>query len=380
MPRTLLLESLISILAVAMTVASAHAQPKEAVEMDLSLCWTFPVETSVRRVAADRTRLYAALVEAKLAAHSFDGKRAWSSDLGGEVVSNILTTDSDLFVVTASMGESPTSVLRTISLDTGIVAATQPLPVADRHFLFWVNRGLLVVSASGVVQMIDDKGTVKWRREIASAFAGTPSIGADKLLVASTASQMFTINLAAGEIESVKKLPHDVTALGVTQTGLVVVGDERGNLTSFDQTGARNWRFRTGGRISGIFAANGHIFAMSHDNFIYCIDASNGSVTWKRRLAGRASHAAAINGAYLLTTSLDEHGATVTSSAGGKPAGQIVLDEDEFITADPVSAGGLLVIGTNDAIYGYSITGAAGCPNSKNAAIGPLGSVAAIQN
>ncbi len=362
MSRISVLRTLMSILLTVALTAFATAQAKPSEELDMARCWAVTAEAPVSQLATEGGRSYAGFDGGRLGSFSLDGKPVWSAEFGGEIASNILVGESLIYLATNASGVEKTSVLRFVSRDTGIVAGTIPLPGAERHYISSLKGLLVIVSANGVVQLLDDKGGVKWRREIAAGFAGTPAIGTDRLYVGSIAQQVFTLNLANGEIESVRKMPFNVTALAVTPDGSLIVGDERGNLTSLSSDGHSNWRFRSGGRISRISSSNGDILALSHDNFVYCIDANNGSVRWKRRLAGRAAHSATLDDAYTVTTSLDEHGAVLTYLESGRPAGQIVLGHDEFVSADPSSAGSLVLIGTNTSLYGYSLAGQSGCP------------------
>jgi outer membrane protein assembly factor BamB len=356
--------TLISILMVAVVAVAVSGQANGANELDVARCWAVQPAGVVTRLATepDGSRVYAAFEGARVAAFTPDGKKLWSAEFGGEIVSNILTADGSVLFATHTAGAEAKSVLRRVSRDTGIVVHTVILPAAERHFLSLVNGSVAVVSANGVVQLLGQNGDVKWRREIADGFAASPAIGADKLYVASTEKQVFTIHLATGEIGSVQKMPFNITALGATQAGSLLVGDDRGNLTSFAPDGSRAWRFRSGARISRIIPANGHVLALSDDNFVYYIYISNGSVTWKRRLGGRAAYSAVIGGNYNISTSIDEHGAVFTGIENGKAAGQVVLGDEEFVSADPVTGGPIVLIGTNNGIYGYSLSGHAGCP------------------
>ena len=362
MPRIPALRPLTSLILTAALATLAVAQTAATDELDVVRCWAIASEAPVSQTAADGGRFYAGSDGARLSAFSMDGKETWSAEFGGRIVSNILVGEQSLFVATNSSGEPAASVLRIVSRDTGIVAGIVPLPAADAHFISRSNGSMVVVSSSGVVQLMDDKGAVKWRREIAKGFAGVPVFGTERLYIASTTQQIFTIRIATGEIESVRKVTFPVTAVAVGQTGGLLVGDERGNLTSLTSEGRTNWRFRSGARITRIFNSNDSILALSNDNFVYCIDLSNGGVNWKRRLGGRAAHSLTINGTYALTTSIDEHGAVLTGLANGRPVGQITFAADEFVTTDPAAMGGLVLIGTNIAVYGYSLSGQAGCP------------------
>lgn len=354
--------ALISLLIAAVAVVSTAAQVGASKEADVTRCWAMPTTAAVRHFSADGVRMYAVVDAGRLVAFSRDGKMTWTTDLGGDIVSNLLNTASGLILGTSAMGDKRVDSLRSISRETGIVAATASLPVGGPHYVFVVNGSVLIVSGNGIVQLMDTEGAVKWRREIATAFTGMPALSADRLFVASAGKQLFSIDPTTGEINTVRKMKHDITALAVTQAGVLAVGDDRGGLTALDRNGATAWRLRVGASVSRIFATDGHLIATSHDNFVYCIDASNGSVVWKRRLSGRVSHAAAINGDHLFTTSIDEHGAAITDIVNGKSAGQIIFADDEFVTAEPEIVDGVLVVGTNKAVYGYSLAGPSACP------------------
>lgn len=361
MPRTLISRVATYLISAVILPAALIAQIKPADEVDIARCWSARL-VSAGEIGLDERRVYVASEGARVTALLYNGDRSWTSDLGGEAVSNIMAWEGSVFVATTSGGATGKSVLRVMSRETGIVGGAIPLPDAERHFLGTFNGSLIVVSANGIVHALDGKGTTKWRREIASGFVGSPAFGSAKVHIASSAKQVFTIDLVSGEIDSVRKTAHGITAVGVTAGGGMVVGDERGYVTSLAADGRANWQFRTGGKVSRIFGANGHLFAVSHDNFVYCLDVSNGNVTWKRRLDGRAAHTAAVNdGSYIFTTAIEEPAAALASAESGKPVGQIVFGEDEWVTVAPASSNSQLFIVTNGGLAAYSLSGASGC-------------------
>lgn len=362
MPQTLVSQAIKLLTTVIISMASLTAQAKPSSELDIARCWAFPLESASSQISSDELRVYVASEGGRVTALLLNGQKSWSSDLGGEIVSNLIPWGDSIFFATASDGSNRKSLLRVMSSETGIVGAAFPLPEAERHFLTTFNDSLIVVSANGVVHSLDGKGATKWRREIAAGFVGSPAFGSGKLHVGATGKQVFTIDLVTGEIESVRRMSHEITAVGVTAGGSLAVGDERGYVTSLAPDGRDNWRFRTGARVSRIFAANGHLFAVSHDNFVYCLDVSNGNVIWKRRLDARATHSIAVNANYVFTTALDEHGAALTSVATGKPAGQVIFSADEWVTTAPASVGSSLFVATNTAVALYSLAGTPGCP------------------
>ncbi|MBK8304351.1 MAG: PQQ-binding-like beta-propeller repeat protein [Chloracidobacterium sp.] len=358
----MLRKALPKILVVITLCLTAFGQTKPAGEVDIAKCWAYPLsDNTASTLAADAANVYIGSSGAKVEALSLDGKKLWATEFGGDINSNLMPTDAGLFLVTATVSDDAAksgSVLRVVSKETGITSWTAKLPTAERHFLELYQGSIIVVSGNGVVQSLDIKdGTVKWKREIAEGFAGEPRFGGDAVVVGSTAKQAFTIMLATGEILSLRKIEAGVTSVGRVSTGDVTVGDGLGNVSLFLGGSEKpSWKFRSGGAISKILAANGNLFVTSHDNFAYSLYTSNGSLAWKRRLSGRVSHLSLINDKYIIVSAVDDHSVVLIELVKGKVAGQIALGADETLTADPVMSGGLILTVTDTAIYAHSLS------------------------
>ncbi len=359
------LPKIISFIAICVsTVMIGFGQPKPAAEVDVAKCWSYPaLDGGASLLASDSAGLYVGGDGGRIMALSLDGKKLWSTELGGIISSNILAIDSGLYIVTSTtannIGTTGGSILRSLSKETGVTNWTLRITEANQHFIGSFSDRLVVVSDIGVIQSLDAKtGAVKWKREIAEGFAAEPKFFAEKLVVASTGKQVFVISLATGEIDSMRKLVFGVTAVGQTAAGDLIVGDERGNLTSFlGSTEKLNWKFRSGGEISAILMVGTNILITSHDNFAYSLFAKNGGVEWKRRLAGRVARVATLGERYVLMSSIDEHGAVLTDLATGKVAGQIVLGDDERINYNPKATSELIFLLTSDSIRSFSLNG-----------------------
>lgn len=347
----------------------AQEKPAET-ELVATRCWAYGVQAG-RRLASEGARIFIATSEARVDAVSMDGRKLWSSELGGEIASNILVTDGGVFVASATTPtaeKAAAASLRLLSLDTGITSQTIKLPDAPQHFLHRSNSSLIVVSENGTIQSIDAKsGAARWKREIAERFAGEPYFGAEKVIVASASKQLFTVSLASGEIESMRKLGNQPMAALQTATGELVTGDERGGISLFlnDKNG-EYWRFKSGASISSLRLIGENVLAASNDNFIYMLTPRSGGLAWKRRLAGRVTHLGIIEKSMALVSSLEENGATFLSLSGGKQLGQISLEEGEFLVTSPVSSGGLIFLLTNGRLIAYTLNG---CPQAKESGL-----------
>ena len=342
----------------------AFGQTKPTLVVDVTKCWSYPFgDAAGERLASDGSRVFLALGGAKVEALSLDGKKMWASELGGDISSNLFAADAGLFLVTASVtgetGKVGSSVLRSLSKETGITNWTLRMPDSINHFLGGAPGLVIVVSNGGVVQAIDAKsGTVKWKRELAEGFSSQPAFTSEKVFVASTDKQIFGISNATGEISIVQKLLYRVTAIALLRNNDLVVGDERGNVTLFAVlSGKRIWKFKSGAEISAIIAVDGHLLVTSHDNFVYWLKPRNGGVVWKKRLPGRVTQLVNVMDQFALISSFEDHGAVLADLVNGKIAGQIVFGEDETLTGTPVVSDGLILILTNRAVYGFRLNG-----------------------
>lgn len=328
-------------------------------EITVSRCWAYPTTDLGSAIASDGTHIFTGGGSARIESLTLDGKKIWSSELGGTISSNLLSTQKGLVLATSTeraAGEKATSMLRSLSKETGITNWSVKLPDAERFFLGSSSASVIVVSKNGMIQSIDiGDGSVKWKRDIADGFAAEPVFSSTKVIVAGKANQVFSIALATGEIESMRKSLYTVTSLSELPSGEIVVGDERGNVSTLNGTDKPLWRFRSGGEISRIFTSGENILATSHDNFIYLLLARNGDVDWKKRLGGRVLQLANIGDRYVLTMSFEENNVILTDLVTGKVAGQLVLGENEKLVAQPVSANGSIFMLSDRAVYSYSI-------------------------
>ncbi|MEQ1605237.1 MAG: PQQ-binding-like beta-propeller repeat protein [Pyrinomonadaceae bacterium] len=346
---------LVAVIAFALMAAG---QAKPVTEISVSRCWAYPMAVSGAAIATDSARVFIGAEGAKIETLSLDGKKMWSSELGGDLSSNLLASEKGLVLATSTekaAGEKTTSVLRSLSKETGITNWTLKLPDAARFFIGLHNGSVIVVSKSGTIQSVDaGDGSIKWKRDIADGFVAEPVFSTAKLIVAAKANQIFSVSLASGEIESMRKSVYAVTSLGELASGEIVVGDERGNVSTLNGTDKPLWKFKSGGEISRLFVSGDSILATSHDNFIYYLLARNGDIDWKKRLGGRALHLANIADKYVLSMSFEENSAVFTDLSTGKVAGQIVFGAEEKLVANPVSANGSILMLTNQAAYSYS--------------------------
>lgn len=347
---------------------TAAGQVKPVSEITVSRCWVYPTSEIGLALSSDSAHIFIGADGASVETLSLDGKKIWATELGGDLSSNLLPSEKGLLLATSTerpAGEKAASVLRSLSKETGITNWTLKLPDAERYFLGLNNGAVIIVSKSGTIESVDiADGTVKWKRDIADGFVAEPVFSTARVIVAARANQIFSVSIASGEIESLRKSVYTVTSLGELASGEIVAGDERGNVLTLNGTDKPLWRFKSGGEISRIFVNGENIIATSHDNFVYYLLSRNGDVDWKKRLAGRVLQLALVD-RYVLTESFEENSAVFTDISTGKVAGQIVFGADEKLAAPPIFANGAIYLLTDQAAYSYSL---GSCTDKKETA------------
>lgn len=356
------LTKLLAVVLLSATAASAQGRPGG--EIGALKCWSYTADATASplQIAAAGTRLYIAFDDASIDALATDGKKLWSSELGGEIASNLLPRENGLLVVTASAAASgPREYkLRVLSLETGIPSSAMTLPVADRSYLMPAPDGQVLIAAGGSILSVNTaRNAIGWKREVAQGFSADPAQSEEKVALATTSQQVFVLSSRTGEIGSMRKMPFNVTSLAWTVDGTLAAGDERGNISLLGSEEKPLWRFRAGGQVARLREVNGTILAASYDNFVYSISVGSGDVVWKRRLPGRVSHLALLGRLYVAVSSNDESGAMIIDLSNGKTAGQLPIGEDEPLLA-AAAAGETIFVATTRGAYAFA---ASGCPD-----------------
>ena len=331
-------------------------------EVTISKCWSYDTgDLTATAITSDANHIFAGLNGANIIALSSDGKKVWSSELGGELTSNLLTTENGLLLVTSPTagitGTATNGQIRSISRETGVTSWTATLPESHIYYLYGFNGSVIVVSDGGGVESIDARsGSVKWKRDLSEKFVAAPYFTGESVSVAATGNQIFSISLATGEVEMMKKVPLTVTALGKTPSGAIAAGDDHGNLSLIPNGSDKAyWKFKSGGEVSSVIPIGDNLLMSSHDNFVYLLAGRNGGLEWKRRLASRLGYLHIVMEKFALISSFEEHGAVLIDLANGKVVGQIALESDEKFTARTTNFNGMVFAATNRAVYGYSL-------------------------
>ncbi len=93
------------------------------------------------------------------------------------------------------------------------------------------------------------------------------------------------------------------------------------------------------------------------DNFAYLISAEKGNLIWKKRLAGRISEKSLILDNYALVTTIAEPTISVVELSTGRLINKIVLEDENFVTANLIKVRNKIIVPTLKGLYAFSSSG-----------------------
>ena len=306
--------------------------------------------------AADAANAYFLDYENKL--HAVDlahGSKLWTSELGGEVVSNLLVAKGSLFVVTSSTtdaaGSTLKATLRSVSSQTGITEWRAEITSSPKIWLGSAGDGVIALGSNGSISAVTLTGDLKWRADLQIGVTSIPSFDESGVEFGTTRNDVVAVSGSDGRTRVAWKSAHLPTAVLGDSNGKFVVGDERGNVTLVSAEGNRIWRFRNGAQISAALMHDSEYLAASFDNFLYKLS-RGGDVKWKRRLSGRVGDQPLIFGDTGVVSILGTGSIYVLDLKSGKISNRIEMGDEVSlrITAAPADPG-FIVAGPHSLSY-----------------------------
>lgn len=258
-------------------------------------CWDYKLVPNLSvEPTLDSTSVFVPDIDNRL--HAIDlptGNKIWSSEFGGDVISNLLVVhDSIVFATSLQTGTSNSSgrsVIRAISRHTGITLWQADVTTTEHLWLGVVNGNVIAVGSRGwASSFAASDGKLAWSSDLGSGVLADPLFRDTEIKIGTKNNEVVSLDGSSGKPRKVWKSDYSPSAILNDSAGRLLVGDDRGNLTAVSADGDRLWRFRNGAQISSVQEYDSEYVAASYDNFIYKLS-RGGNVEWKRRLPGRVS-------------------------------------------------------------------------------------------
>lgn len=313
-------------------------------------CWDYStVPDLASSPVTDRARIYFLNVEETLEAVDLEGAaKVWSTELGGNVISNLLAHEGALFVVT-NTAESDTSgvrkaTLRSLSKQTGVTNWSASLQTSERIALGMINGTVVAVDSAGSIVGVDSaKGSIEWTQKIGAATTADPHFLSNRIVLATATNQVLAVT-PDGQTSILLKTEYTPTAILFESSDRYLIGDDRGNLVLSSAGGDAIWKFKHGGRLSFLLPYESEFLAASFDNFLYKLS-RGGNVEWKTRLTGRIANRPIISGDTAVVSIVGDSSVYFIDLTNGKISNRVETG-DENVAAIVTSAGASsLVVG-----------------------------------
>jgi outer membrane protein assembly factor BamB len=240
-------------------------------------------------------------------------------------------------VTIAVAGKVPVSTLRVLNSDSGLVRYSVPFAAGEDVDLVSSGSRLIAADADGEIIAYDAKnGETLWQQVLPFKLSASPAISDQSIVIGTQDKKLYLVDITTGRTTATVPVDRNVTSVYVRENGMIVAGDERGNVINYrDSAGSVWWKFKSGGRIGTIVETSDGVLVGSFDNFIYMLSKYTGDVKWKRRLDGRIVSAPTVFDGYLLAASSTEVNAQVLDLGNGKPVDQLQFGANNLVLGSP---------------------------------------------
>ena len=361
-------------------------------------CWIFPFQTNVlTNIASDNESLiYIPFFNGEIVAVTSEfGTLTWKTDLGGQIVSDILVSGENLYVISKTDQNADekinekitgkkiteqniekntedsevykyTATIRSIHNSTGITVWEVKLPVSEKNFLYEYSHSLIVIDWEGFIYRIEKQsGRIIWKSKLESKLTATPHLELNALILGLSTNQIIDLSLDTGKVITKVRVPFEpTTVMSVKNDKKLFWGDRKGIVTSANWSSAKantlktnlktNWKFRIGAEISHIVSTPEGLLISSFDNFVYLISEKSGRIIWKRRFVGRISFKPLVVGNFAVISVFAEPEAFVIETNSGRLVNKFSLTEDNFFIESPLRIKNKLFFPTLKGLFSFS--------------------------
>ncbi len=320
----------------------------------------------------NRISLYIALEAGKIEKLNLEkNSTVWVSDLGGEIVSDVIYDDARVYFVTevlkSSGGERENQanryILRALDAETGLTIWQFPFLSSKPASLSSYRDSLFLAETDGTIISIRKiNAQKKFEKNLNQQFSSPPFFFENRIYIATVKSLIYALSTSDGEIVMKTAAAQTPASILAVAAGRLFWGDKKGSVYLLNiprSSVSRQGRY--GGEISSLTLTLDEILVTSLDNFVYFNRLRNSKNIWKRRLPGRILGKPLIIGDYVVFIIPAESEAIILNLKSGKIVNQIPLAEKDFFLSEPLVVNNLLTFFTNRGVIAFANTSNLNC-------------------
>lgn len=289
-----------------------------------------------------------------------DGEMLWRADLGGEIATPPLASQSGLYLASESSAVKTPSEklgqLRQLSRQGGITTWATLLPSPWVDFMAITSTALYGCGRDGRVQAINrSDGRRLWTSDPATQCLGGPITDDQLVFVFSARGEIIALSQNNGmEVWRYRTKEARIKNLAFDDSNLYAATIE-GTVYALDRRGGKlRWSTRVGSSIQFLGSTSQGLLVTSLDNYAYCLATRNGKRRWKYKLDGRplALPLVTINSVFLLNSSGSE--GIVLDMRSGKPVNRLPMAPEFEPIGNPIMVDGHLLVPTRQGLIAFA--------------------------
>lgn len=317
-----------------------------SVDKPFQKCWELPLKNNVRSIVVNENQII--LTDGLFSIRSLDitsGLNLWSTEVGGEVISDLLLVGKTVFLVVSQDRSdeivSKRALLVSINIDSGITNANIELPLSKNYSLINTKYGLISAAEEGSLFLIGNSlNTIYWKKDLGSELRHQIVSSEKYVATIKQDKSILVMDTLTGEVILTKLFEFQPEAIELTNTIDLFVGDSRGMFRKINLLkDIEEWSFKTGGAIKSIQIVDDSLLINSTDNFIYKISVNKGIVEWRKRLSGRVKTAPLIRDDKFYHAAFGEDAFIVSLTSSGKTINKIDAGNLNNTVKKPILSG-----------------------------------------
>lgn len=309
------------------------------------------------------------------------GKPLWHSEIGGEIISPIVSDEKKLYVVSKNLNGESTAVaddknaddkknvkvhIRALSASTGITNWQKSFTVPDQEkiYLLTDSEKLFVLTETGHIYILNKQdGETLLSKKLDLRLSAVPFLLDGKLFLGTTEKKVVILTAENARTELEMELKNVPTAI-LSLSNTLFLGDGFGNVSALDvHRKGVHWKTWTGAQITNITKVSRGLLVSSFDNYVYLLSEKNGKRIWKKRLSGRSVGNPLIKDDVAVFSTLGGTDAVFIELIKGKSVNQISIQAENYFVHNPSGLDNLVVFQTFRGIFAFGSEPA--CKNSK---------------
>ncbi|HEY0427859.1 MAG TPA: PQQ-binding-like beta-propeller repeat protein [Pyrinomonadaceae bacterium] len=345
------------------------SQKNISLEQPLKPCWSFESDKLLQPyIASDNDKVFLPFFSGNVSAVNIsDGKFLWNADLGGEIVSKIVSDEKNIYVLTSTSSRDEESEqaeaksakntsLRAIDINSG-------LAIWKRDFKFEILNTLkqastiVLTTRDGLIYGLEkQEGKILWENDFKQEISGASisDEAADTIVIETTNGKILSTSGTDGKLDKTYNTENSQTSSFLLNKEAFIWGDRKGSLYDSNvQTGDIDWKRKFGGEITNISQTNTGLLITSMDNFIYMLNKTSGKIIWKRRLAARVTEKPFIKENIAVVYGLGESTAMIIELKKGRVVNSISLSDANSFMGGVIYSGELLIFPTLRGLYAF---------------------------